>query len=192
MQQSYEKISVSTYGIRGKGWRARDNPIIMCMKALHLLAATAWAGGALSMQALSFLRLSTTDTKLAAELAFSLHFIDTWVVMPGLGGCILTGLFYSICTSIGFFKFAWIGYKWLVTICAGFWGIMFWGPWGDNLIQALIPHGLAWPVQIIRACILPENMWEGGLQLGVILSMCMISVFRPLSFRPGKSEIFKA
>ena len=128
---------VRNYGTLGKGLSARDNIVIKGMKALHLLAATAWAGGALSMQALSFLRLSSADPEFAAQVAVCLHFVDTWVVMPGLAGCLLTGLFYSSCTAIGFFKFAWIGYKWLISLCAGFWGTMFWGPWGDDLIARL-------------------------------------------------------
>lgn len=173
---------VRNYGTLGKGLSARDNIVIKAMKALHLLAATAWAGGALSMQALSFLRLSTPDTAFAAQVALCLHFVDTWVVMPGLALCLLTGLFYSTCTAIGFFKFAWIGYKWLISLCAGFWGTMFWGPWGDNCIAWLTPRGLDGPLRFVRACILPESMWEGALQLAVILSMCLISVYRPLSF----------
>ena len=52
---------VRNYGSRGKGVSARDNHIIKGMKALHLLAALAWAGGAFSMQALGFLKLGMDD-----------------------------------------------------------------------------------------------------------------------------------
>lgn len=176
---------VRKYGAMGKGLSARDNVIIKGMKALHLLAATAWAGGALSMQALSFLKLSSADPAFALQVGQCLHFVDTWVVMPGLAGCLLTGLFYSTCTSIGFFKFAWIGYKWLISLCAGFWGTVFWGPWGDAWIGLLATWDLDGPLRFVRACILPESMWEGALQLAIILSMCLISVYRPLSFRFG-------
>lgn len=174
---------VKKYGAMGKGLSARDNIVIKGMKALHLLAATAWAGGALSMQALAFLKLSSADPAFAAQVGQCLHFVDTWVVMPGLAGCLLTDLFYSTCTAIGFFKFAWIGYKWLISLCAGFWGTVFWGPWGDACIRLLAPWGLDGPLRFVRACILPESIWEGALQLAIILSMCLISVYRPLSFR---------
>lgn len=180
--------TVRSYGTLGKGLSARDNVIIKCMKALHLLAATAWAGGALSMQALSYLRLSSDDPALAAQVAVCLHFVDTWVVMPGLAGCLLTGLFYSCCTAIGFFKFAWIGYKWLISLCAGFWGTMFWGPWGDGLIALLAPLGLDGALRFVRACILPESLWAVALQMFIILSMCLISSYRPLSFRPLRAK----
>ncbi len=174
---------VRRYGIRGKGFSNPDNYIIKTVKAFHLLAATAWAGGALSMQALSFLRLSTDDAGAGAVIQASLHFVDTWVVMPGLAGCILTGLFYSFATAIGFFKFAWIGYKWIITCAAGFWGVLFWGPWGDAYILQLSGTGIDVMLRFVRAFILPESMWQGALQLLVILSMCLISVYRPLSFR---------
>ncbi|MGE9984134.1 hypothetical protein [Desulfovibrio sp. SGI.169] len=180
--------TVRHYGTLGKGFSARDNIIIKGMKALHVLAATAWAGGALSMQALSFLRLSSDDPAFAAQVAVCLHFVDTWVVMPGLAGCLLTGLFYSCCTSIGFFRFAWIGYKWFISLCAGFWGTMFWGPWGDELVARLVPLGLDGALRFVRACVLPENMWAGALQLCIILSMCLISSYCPLSFRPARGK----
>lgn len=177
---------IKKYGSLGKGRSSPDNIIIKSTKALHLLAAIAWAGGAMSMQALSYIRLTTPDAALAEHAAYCLYFVDTWVVMSGLALCILTGLFYSIFTSIGFFKFFWIGYKWSVTLSAGFWGILFWMPWGDELITWATPYGLDGPLRIVRACILPENMFEGGLQVLVILSMCLISVYRPLSLRTFK------
>ena len=43
---------VRHYGTTGRGISARENVVIKTTKALHLLSATAWAGGAFSMQAL--------------------------------------------------------------------------------------------------------------------------------------------
>lgn len=177
------KFTVRKYGRRGKGYHFRENRIIKNMKAVHMLAAIAWGGGALSMQALGFLRRSLDDPQFAANVDYCAHFIDTWVVIPGLFGCILTGLFYSLCTAIGFFKFAWIGYKWLITASACFWGLLFWGPWGNELIAWLAPMGLDFPLSFMRSLILPQNLPAALLQTFIILSMCLISVFRPISFR---------
>ena len=74
------------------------------MKALHLLAALAWAGGAFSMQALGFLKLGMDDPATVKLVEYCRYIVDSWVVMPGLIGCVLTGLFYSIFTSLGFFQ----------------------------------------------------------------------------------------
>ena len=90
-------------------------------------------------------------------LAFALRFIDTWVVMPGLTGCILTGLFYSLFTSIGFVHFFWIGYKWLISLCTAFWGTLFWSSYGNELISLAESYGLSPLLLFIRSCLLPES-----------------------------------
>lgn len=180
--------TLSHYGRRGKGYFSPDHLVIKTMKAIHLLAATAWAGGALSMQALSYLKLSSTDPAVIAQTAYCLHFVDTVVVIPGLAGCLLTGLFYSCLTSIGFIKYAWIWFKWLVSLNACFWGLLFWTEYGDQLIAWLAQYGWDGPLRFIRSCILPEDMWQGAMQIAIILTMCLISVYRPLSFRLGRAS----
>ena len=142
---------VRNYGSRGKGVSARDNHIIKGMKALHLLAALAWAGGAFSMQALGFLKLGMDDPATVKLVEYCRYIVDSWVVMPGLIGCVLTGLFYSIFTSLGFFKFAWVTIKWIISFCAGFWGTFFWLPVGDRCIEWLTPMGLDWPLRFVRS-----------------------------------------
>ncbi|MBR4741933.1 MAG: hypothetical protein IK079_03440, partial [Desulfovibrio sp.] len=179
----YKYDVIRKFGLRGKGYSSPDNYIIKNIKAIHLLSATAWAGGALAMQALSFLKFSTADVELLPTIQYCLYFVDTWVVMPGLFGCILTGLFYSLVTSIGFFKYAWVGFKWIVALSACFWGLLFWFPYGDMLIEHLAKDGWDWPLRMVRSFILPESMWQGGMQLLIILTMCLVSVYRPLSFR---------
>lgn len=173
---------VRKYGIKGKGFSLRDNRIIKNMKAVHMLAAIAWGGGAFAMQALGILERSLSDKPSSTLVAHCAHFVDTWVVMPGLFGCILTGLFYSLFTSIGFFRFAWIAYKWLISASACFWGLLFWSRLGDRLILWLDGYGMAAPLLFIRSCILPENIWGTVLQTSIIMSMCLVSVYRPVSF----------
>ncbi|MBQ7586332.1 MAG: hypothetical protein IJU40_08810 [Desulfovibrionaceae bacterium] len=173
---------VRRYGSRGKGYRNPHNIVIRTIKAFHLLSATAWAGGALAMQALSFLKFTTDNSAAIPFIQQCSYFVDTWVVIPGLCGSALTGLFYSIFTSIGFFKYFWITFKWFITCCAGFWGILFWTSYGDALIEYLTPLKWDWPLRVIRSFILPESMFQGFLQLSVIFTMCLIAVYRPLRF----------
>lgn len=179
---------LQNYGRRGKGYFAPDDIIIKTTKAIHLLFATAWAGGAISLQALSYIRLTSDDPLLVEHTMYCLKFVDTVVVMPGLFGCLITGLFYSLFTSIGFMKFAWIGFKWIVSIMACCFGILFLGPWGDNLIEYLSQYGLELPLRIIKLCMVPEDMWFGAQQLAIILIMCLISVYRPLTFKIWKKN----
>lgn len=176
---------VRSFGQRGKCYRFRDHDLIKNMKAVHLLSAIAWGGGAFAMQALHILRTSAggVPPEMVARCSW---FIDTWVVMPGLFGCILTGLFYSFFTSLGFFRFAWIIYKWLISASALFWGLFFWSSAGDSLIAWLGNSILADLLRFMRGLILPDSVWASILQTCIILSMCLISIYRPLSFLPGR------
>lgn len=173
---------VRKYGTTGRGISARENVVIKTTKAIHILFATAWAGGAFSMQALSYLRLTGhLDTNTAHIFQVAGHAIDTCIVMPGLAGCVATGLFYSLCTSIGFFRYFWVGYKWLISMCAAFWGTVFWGPWGDAWIADSQGTVLAIFLRFVRSCLLPESFWQAVLQTVLIFSMLLISVYRPLT-----------
>lgn len=173
---------VKSFGIRGKGYRFRDNHVLKNMKALHILASIAWGGGAFAMQALHLMRTMTLETNTSKIIESCSYFIDTWVVMPGLFGCILTGLFYSIFTSMGFFKFLWIIYKWVITINACFWGLIFWSSLGDRIIVYLARYNLEQPMIFMRSLILPDAIWAISIQTAIILSMCLVSVYRPLGW----------
>ena len=177
---------VKSFGLRGKCYRFRDHHLIKNMKAAHLLSAIAWGGGAFAMQALNILRTSAAGAVPPEMIARCSWFIDTWVVMPGLFGCILTGLFYSVFTSLGFFRFAWIIYKWLISASALCWGLLFWSGFGDRLISWLGDSPLARLLLFIRGLILPDSVWASLLQTCIILSMCLISIYRPLHFIPRK------
>ena len=177
---------VKSFGLRGKCYRFRDHHLIKDMKAAHLLSAIAWGGGAFAMQALNIMRTSAAGDVPAEMIARCSWFIDTWVVMPGLFGCILTGLFYSIFTSLGFFRFAWIIYKWLISASALFWGLFFWSGVGDSLIAWLGASPLAAFLLFVRGLILPNSIWASILQTCIILSMCLVSIYRPLTFLPHK------
>ena len=69
---------VRKYGIRGKGFSLRDNRVIKDMKAVHMLSAIAWGGGAFAMQALGIFERSLSDAPSAALVAYCAHFVDTW------------------------------------------------------------------------------------------------------------------
>ncbi|MDE7240626.1 hypothetical protein [Desulfovibrio sp.] len=179
---------VKSFGLRGKCYRFRDHHLIKNMKAAHLLSAIAWGGGAFAMQALNILRTSAAGDVPSEMIARCSWFIDTWVVMPGLFGCILTGLFYSIFTSLGFFRFAWIIYKWLISTSALFWGLLFWSGLGDGLIGRLGNSVAADFLLFIRGLILPDSVWASIVQTCIILSMCLVSIYRPLTFWPHKQS----
>ncbi len=171
------------FGARGKGFSSPDNYVIKTVKTFHLLGATAWSGGVLSLLALSYLTRTIVDPAALSWIDFSLQFIDTWVVMPGLMVCLLTGLFYSGLTSIGFFTYDWIRIKWIVTAFAAFGGFFFMSPVGDACIAKLHAFGWDTPLRIVRGLLFPETFWQALVQIGIIVCMYVISIYRPLSVR---------
>lgn len=173
---------IKAFGFRGKGYRFRENNVLKNMKAIHILSSIAWGRGAFAMQALHLMRTRAEEESIASIIESCSYFIDSWVVMPGLLGCIVTGLFYSIFTSFGFFKFFWIIYKWLISLNACFWGLIFWSSLGDKLIYFLAPYHLSQPLIFMRSLILPDNIWAIAIQTCIILSMCLISVYRPVGW----------
>lgn len=174
--------NVKKFGSLGKGYRFQENHILKNMKAIHILSAIAWGGGAFAMQALHLMRTMAEDANTSAIIGQCSYFIDTWLVMPGLLGCIATGLFYSIFTAFGFFKFLWIAYKWLVAASACFWGLLFWSSAGNRLVAWLEPYHLDYLLIFIRGLILPDTIWAIFLQTLIILSMCLVSIYRPLGW----------
>ncbi|MBQ7585875.1 MAG: radical SAM protein [Desulfovibrionaceae bacterium] len=182
---------VRHFGSRGKGFSSPDNFLLRTLKGVHLLGACAWVGGSLGLQALCFLLHSGSKGLEADEIKACLIFLDTWVVMPGLMICLLTGLFYSMATALGFFRFFWITFKWIITFSAAFLGFGFFFPLGDNLIAYLKPLGLDSPLRLLKGFLFPEYGWQAAIQLLVLSLMVFISIFRPLSLAEIKTR-FKA
>lgn len=153
------------------------------LKTLHLLAAICWVGGAFSLMILSGLRENFVEkSTISGLINMCIYYVDVGVVIPGILGCIVTGLIYSAYTNFGFVKYFWIAYKWLITLNAFFWGMTFIGPWSDDIFAAAVEWGLYDVLNLIHSCVMPQNSWAGFAQFLLLLSVVAISVFRPVSF----------
>ena len=73
------------------------------LKFAHLFFAALWGGGATTMVLLFCLFHPSTAHE---QITFSkiLFYIDFIIVGPGAGGCLATGLIYSLYGNWGFFK----------------------------------------------------------------------------------------
>lgn len=152
------------------------------LKALHLIAAATWMGGAFALMALAALREVHLDERPAAALInLCIYYVDVSVVVPGIVGCILTGLIYSAYTNFGFFKFFWIIYKWFITCNAFFWGTTFLGPWSDDLFELSVEWGMYDILNLIHNCVMPQTSWGALAQFVMLSSVAVISVYRPVS-----------
>lgn len=85
------------------------------LKFFHLFFAALWGGGATAMVMLFCIYHPTTVHEQIA-LNKVLLYLDFIIVGPGAGGCLITGLIYSVYTNWGFFKFRWIVLKYAVNI----------------------------------------------------------------------------
>lgn len=152
------------------------------LKALHLVAAAAWMGGAFSLMALAALReVHMEEREIADLINLCIYYVDVSVVVPGIVGCILTGLIYSAYTNFGFFKFFWIIYKWFITCNAFFWGLTFLGPWSNDLFRLSVEWGVYDILNLVHDCVMPQTSWGALAQFLMLSSVAAISVYRPVS-----------
>lgn len=99
------------------------------LKALHILTAVCWVGGALSLFALNHFTGDFAFGEQAYGLNFAKHAIDVAIVIiPGAIGCFLTGLCYSLFTSWGFCKHGFVLAKWALSIFLMLTGTFYLGP----------------------------------------------------------------
>ncbi len=158
-----------------------DSAKLKVLKTVHLMASFCWCGGALALLVLAWLRETYYAHGAPADLINEcIHFIDSIIVMPGILGCALTGLYYSIYASFGFTRYFWIGYKWLVSVNALFWGILFLGPWKKSIFALADAYGFRTLLTHLYHCIMPSNLTEASLQILLLISMIVVSVYRPV------------
>ena len=158
------------------------------LKGFHLLAVSGWAGGALSLAILHFLRFK------GAEAANDLHGIDRAAhlidmgIIVGLGatGCLITGLLYSLCTNWGFFRHKWVAAKWIVTLFCVLAGTFALGPWEKAMVAISGQLGGEALSDAKYLSSMHLNFWGGILQIALIVFMIFISVFKP--WKPRKTK----
>ncbi|WP_337654532.1 hypothetical protein [Bilophila wadsworthia] len=123
----------------------------MCSSDLHLFFAALWGGGATTMVLLFCLFHPSTAHE---QITFSkiLFYIDFIIVGPGAGGCLATGLIYSLYGNWGFFKFRWITLKYVINILFITYGMLVFLPFTHGQYsyylsqptEAIIPEESIW------------------------------------------------
>ena len=121
------------------------------LKFAHLFFAALWGGGATTMVLLFCLFHPSTAHE---QITFSkiLFYIDFIIVGPGAGGCLATGLIYSLYGNWGFFKFKWITLKYLINILFITYGMLVFLPFTHSQYsyylsqptEAIIPEESIW------------------------------------------------
>lgn len=150
------------------------------LKIFHLLGASCWVGGAVSMISLNIASAGAGREGMLYGINYSSHVLDMWVVITlGLGICVFTGLLYGLLTPWGFFRQRWVAVKWLVTGFCFASGWIFLGRWEAALLALSEAAGTAAlheaAYQQVRALHLAGSL----LQLGLLIFLVAVSVIRP-------------
>jgi len=104
------------------------------LKIFHLIFAGAWLSCVFLLLCLSFFftKFSSGDDLYLYNEIY--HFIDLAVLSPAAVGTLFTGFLYSLMTPWGFFKQAWLIYKWIITVLIVGVGTFYLGPMVSKLL----------------------------------------------------------
>lgn len=152
------------------------------LKAVHLVNAVCWVGGALSLLVLNSLTGDLAFSEHAYGLNFAKHTVDVFVVIvPGALGCLLTGLCYSLFTPWGFKKHGWILAKWGLTVGLVVSGTFYLGPRERFLLEYSKNNGLQelLPLTGEYARIFGEYASFGLVQSFLLVFLIVLSVWKP-------------
>ena len=153
------------------------------LKSIHLIAAGVWITTGLIMFLVQFMN---DDIKTGDQLHLMnqiIHFIDMKILVPSAILCLLTGWMYSQFTKWGYFKHAWLIFKWIITVLIIVLGTIYSGPWIEKLVLISGEIGLD---SLNDA----DYQWYENSQN--IMGVCMtgtliVSIFISI-FKPGKSK----
>ena len=106
------------------------------LKCLHITFAAAWVGAGLTLATMITFLTSSNANELHG-MFLAMQFLDDFIIIPSALGTLVTGIFYSVFTKWGWFKFKWIVVKWIITLYGILFGTFFLGPW-LNSIPSLI------------------------------------------------------
>lgn len=149
------------------------------LKIFHLLFVAAWLGGQMCLITLQITKNQLALPEHQAAILTSLKTIDDMVIVGGAMGCLFTGLIFSLSTPWGFFKFRWIAVKWVLTILLILFGILFLGPWINEMaaLAMLGSTGAAAKERFLQV----ENLSTlfGNFQFITGIFLLAISVLKP-------------
>ncbi|CCO22615.1 hypothetical protein [Maridesulfovibrio hydrothermalis] len=148
------------------------------VRAVHMLSACLWGGGALSLVLLHCIFTPHSGDSLFAR-DICLKIIDQYVVTSGALGCLMTGFIFAWKTSWGFFKFKWIIAKWTINVGFILFGFFFYMPWLERMSQlsgSFRLMALQTPAYLRSQFF---NEISAFAVFGCLLLVVWISIFRP-------------
>jgi len=159
------------------------------LKGFHLIAVSCWIGGAFALILLYFLKNRVSDGGVLYGINQSIHHVDmVVVVIPGVFGCLITGLLYSTFSNWGFFKHNWLIFKWIITVAAILFGTFFLGPWETTMMEISGKLGISSLNDQSYLYNQKMNVIFGGIQCIVLMIIVFISIFKPWKKKKSKNK----
>ena len=143
---------------------------VKVLKILHIVLATMWIGGALSMMAVMLLT-DVTDVCSMLTRAQVLKVIDDYLIIVGANGCIVTGILYGALTNWGFFRHRWITAKWVLTVMMVASGTFLMGPCVNS--NVLTTDSIVYQQNVEQTI-----LW-GWVQIAMLAVTVILSVWKP-------------
>ncbi|MFX4262102.1 hypothetical protein ACOBQJ_07870 [Pelotomaculum propionicicum] len=156
-------------GLKGRSW----------LKGFHIFFACAWVGTGISMMLMSLIdgHIQSGDEIYAVNASIKL--LDDYIIIPAALGSLITGLFISLYTNWGFFKFNWVIFKWVATLAQIIFGTFWLGPWTNSATAiADLERGLALQN---NTYLYDKQMGAifGGIQVLLLIAQVLISAYKP-------------
>lgn len=150
--------------------------LLKWLKLVHVSCASVWFGCSF---ALNIMRACVdADVPLQMQtLARCMLVTDNLLIFCGVLGTLITGIVYGIWTKWGFFRLAWLRWKWILALLVVVSGTFITGPAVDQNVQSADWY-------ISQAEVYANNLQiitiSGGLQLALLVVVLYLSVFRPM------------
>jgi hypothetical protein len=153
------------------------------LKVAHLLLASLWIGGALSMVLLQG-GFKEAHGEHLAGIDVAMKIIDDFIIIPGAMGCLATGLIYSIWTRWGFVQHGWVAVKWVITVGGILFGTFWLGPWLNAMVPVSAELGADALADPAYDAFRSMNGTGAKIQTSTLLLAFILSTFKPWSSWP--------
>ena len=115
------------------------------------------------------------------------HLIDFWIIVIfGVLGCLITGIFYGIFTSWGFFKYKWIILKWVIMAVALITATLFLGPSVESMLELSRELGTNALYSDAYLSVKTSHLFWSIVQMALYILMIALSVIKPFGKRSAK------
>ncbi|MDR1616785.1 MAG: hypothetical protein LBR98_07225 [Syntrophomonadaceae bacterium] len=162
--------------------KLKNAGVLKFLRAFHMVAAGIWFGGVVSIAALAYICFFCADEAGFMALAPNIPVLYSLCIMPAAVLTASQGVVYGFFTGWGFIRHKWVLAKWILTLAliplTGIGGIgqMF------LAIEKVERHGFQGGFADGGAALLSI-----GLQVLILLSMVVISVYKPKNSKNRKN-----